>query len=127
MTEWLCSLSRSTKVLCLNIGATRHRMTLEKSLTAVCLKLPGRCILITCDVHRSLCVYGELSGGTVCQAGLLSKATASNSCQNNIGLSKLPPDSTLYHNDGYSFFFILRIDDIFKLKKKPTEWSQFIK
>jgi hypothetical protein len=74
-------------------------MTLGKSLTAVCLKLPGRCILITWDVHRSLwlvSVYGELSGGTVYQAGLLPKATASNSCQNNIGLSKLSPDSTLY-------------------------------
>jgi hypothetical protein len=37
-----------------------------------------------------------LSGGTLRQAGLLSRATASNSCRKNIRLSKLPPDSTLY-------------------------------
>jgi hypothetical protein len=44
-------------------------------------------------------VYGELkwlSGGTLCQADLLSGATASNSFRKNIGLSKLSPDSTLY-------------------------------
>jgi hypothetical protein len=30
------------------------------------------------------------------QAGLLSRATASNNCRKNIGLSKLSPDSNLY-------------------------------
>jgi hypothetical protein len=44
-------------------------------------------------------MYGELqrlSEGTLYQAGLLSRATASNSCRKNIGLTKLPPNSTLY-------------------------------
>jgi hypothetical protein len=53
----------------------RHRMTLDKTLTAVCLGSPGRCILITCDIYRRLwlvSVYGEFkwsSGGTLRQAG----------------------------------------------------------
>ncbi len=34
--------------------------------------------------------------GTLRQAGLLSRAIASDSCRENIGLSKLSPDSTLY-------------------------------
>jgi hypothetical protein len=38
-----------------------------------------------------------LRGGTLRQAGLLSRATASDSWRKNIGLSKLSPDSTLYH------------------------------
>ncbi len=37
-----------------------------------------------------------MSGGTLRQAGFLSKAAASNSCRKSIGLSKLSPDSTLY-------------------------------
>ncbi len=44
-------------------------------------------------------VYRELkwlSGWTICQASLLSRATASNSCRTNIGLLKLFSDSTLY-------------------------------
>jgi hypothetical protein len=71
MAEWLCCLARTTKVLCLNLGAIRYRVTLDKSLTAVFLGWPGRCILITCDIHRPLwvvSVYGELkwlSGGAV--------------------------------------------------------------
>jgi len=32
------------------------------------------------------------------QAGLLFRATASNSCRKNIGLTKPSPDSTLYRN-----------------------------
>ncbi len=44
--EWSCCLVRTTKVLCSNLGATRHRMTLGKSIAA------GRCIVITCDIHR---------------------------------------------------------------------------
>ncbi len=31
------------------------------------------------------------------QAGLLSRAAASNICRKNIGLSKMSPNSTLYH------------------------------
>ncbi len=44
-------------------------------------------------------VYGEfkwLTRNTLHRADLLYKATASNSCRKNIGLSKLPPDSTVY-------------------------------
>ncbi len=101
-TEWLYCLACTTKLLCWNLGTTRHRMTLDQSRTAVCLGSPGRCILITCDIHWPLWLvsaYGEikwLSGGTLHQAGLVSKATASNSCRKNIGLKKLSPDSTLY-------------------------------
>jgi hypothetical protein len=89
---------------------TTHRMTLDNSLTTVCLGSPGRYILITCDIHRSLwlaSVYGELkwlSGGTLSHGGLLSRATASNNCKKNIGVSKQSPDSTLYRKTGYSFF-----------------------
>ncbi len=36
-----------------------------------------------------------MSRGTLCQAGLLPRATANNSCRKNIGLSKLSQDSTL--------------------------------
>ncbi len=106
MPEWLCSLACTTKVLCSNLGAPRHRMTLDKSVTAVCLGLPGRCILITCDIHRT---YGELkrlSGGTLRQVGRLSRATARNSCRKNIALSKQSPESTLYRKAGYSFLFL---------------------
>jgi hypothetical protein len=54
MAEWLCSLARTNKVLCWNLGTNRHRMTLDTSLTAVRLGSPGRCILMTCDIHRPL-------------------------------------------------------------------------
>ncbi len=37
-----------------------------------------------------------MSGGTLRQAGRLSRATASNNCRKNIGLSKLSSDRTLY-------------------------------
>jgi hypothetical protein len=40
MAEWLCYLARTTKALPLNLGATRHRTTLDKSLMAVCLGSP---------------------------------------------------------------------------------------
>ncbi len=100
---WLSGcLARTAKVLCSNFGATRHGMTLEKSLTAVCLGSPGRCILITCNIRwplRLVSVYEDpkwLSGGTLFQVCLLSRATTSNSCRKNIGLSKLFPASTLY-------------------------------
>jgi hypothetical protein len=84
MAEWLCCSVRTTKVLYSNHGATRHRMTLGQSLTAVCLGSPGRCILIICDIHRP--------------------SVQSYSCREDIRLSKLSPDSTLYHKAGYSFF-----------------------
>ncbi len=45
MTDWLCCLTRTTKVRYSNLGATGHEMTLDKSLTAVCLGSLGRCIL----------------------------------------------------------------------------------
>jgi hypothetical protein len=104
MAKCLCCLERTVKVLCSNLRATRYRMILDKLLTAVCLGSPGRCILITCDIHRSLwlvSVYDELkwlSGEFLGQVGLLSGASASNSCRKKIGLSKLSPNSTLYHN-----------------------------
>ncbi len=37
MAECLSCLACTNKVLCVNLGATRHRMTLDKSLEAVCL------------------------------------------------------------------------------------------
>ncbi len=42
MAEWLCCLTRTTKVRCPNLGATRHGMSLDKLLTAVCRGSPGR-------------------------------------------------------------------------------------
>jgi hypothetical protein len=92
-----------------DLGATRHRMAWEKSLTGVGLGLPGRCILITWDIQRLLLLVivcrelKGLSGGTLRQAGLLSRTIANNSCRKNIGLSKLSPDSTLYRKVGYLF------------------------
>jgi hypothetical protein len=80
MAEWLCCLARATKVLCSNLGAIRHTSALLASMWLVS-------------------VYGELkwlSEGTLRQAGLLSRATASKSCRENIGLSKLSSNSTLY-------------------------------
>lgn len=45
------------------------------------------------SVYREFKPY---SGGTPCQAGLLSRGTASNTCTENIELSKLSPESTRY-------------------------------
>ena len=42
MAEWLSCLTHTHKVLCTNLGATRHRITLDKLLTAVCLGSPVR-------------------------------------------------------------------------------------
>jgi hypothetical protein len=39
MAERLCCSARTTKVLYSNLGAIKYRMTLDKSLTAVCLGL----------------------------------------------------------------------------------------
>jgi hypothetical protein len=103
MAEQLCRLACTTKALCSSLGATRYRMTLDKSITAVCLRSPRRYMLITCDIYRPLwlvSVYGEFkwsSGGTLHQTGLQSRAKASNSRRKNIELIKLSPHSTLYH------------------------------
>ncbi len=80
--------------------------------------------LITCDIHRPLWlvrVYGKLmssSEGTLRQGGLLSKATAINSCQKNLRLSKLSPDSTWYRKAEYSFFQVSSFDrNVFSIKQ----------
>ncbi len=51
----------------------------------------------------SQCVRGSCSDWA--EELCISRATASNSCRKNIGLSKLSPHSTLYRKAGYSFFF----------------------
>jgi hypothetical protein len=40
------------------------------------------------------------------QAGLLSRATSSNSCRKNMGLSKVTSDSNLCRKAGYSLFLL---------------------
>jgi hypothetical protein len=40
MAEWLSCSARTKKVLCSSLGAIRHGMTLDKSLTAICLGSP---------------------------------------------------------------------------------------
>jgi len=42
MAEWLRCLTCIHKVLCSNLGTTSHGMTLDKSLTALCLGSPVR-------------------------------------------------------------------------------------
>jgi hypothetical protein len=60
MAEWLCCLTRTNRVLCSNLGATRHRMILDNSLMAACLESLGRWILITFHIQRpSSLVCGE--------------------------------------------------------------------
>jgi hypothetical protein len=41
MAEWLCLLARITKILYSNLETTRHRMTLDKSLTIVSQRVRG--------------------------------------------------------------------------------------
>ncbi len=53
--------------------------TLDKSLTAVCLGSPGRCILITCDIHRSLWL---VDGQSVCTESSEELAPGRSSVQN---------------------------------------------
>jgi hypothetical protein len=77
-TLLLLSMACTIEVLCSNLGGTRDRMTLDKSLTAVCLGSPGRCILITCDTHGPFCSQLVIVVGQ------------------NSELSKLSSDSTLY-------------------------------
>jgi hypothetical protein len=48
------TISRTTEVLCSSLGVTRHRMTLDKSLMAICPRSSGRCILITGDLNQVL-------------------------------------------------------------------------
>jgi hypothetical protein len=80
-----------------------RRQQTDKSLAAVCLGSPGRCIMVMCDIHQLLWlvgVYAELkwlSGRTPRRVDLLSRATAINNFRKDIGLSKLSLDSTLYH------------------------------
>jgi len=94
--------SEISLIECILYVRTSVLPNLGKSRTAVCLGSPGRCLLITCDIHRPLwlvSVYGELkwlSGGTLRQADLLSWTKDSNSCRKNIGLLKLSSDSFLY-------------------------------
>jgi hypothetical protein len=63
MLEWLGCLAHTTQVRCSNLDATRDRVSLGTSVTAVCLGSPGLCTEFTCDIHRPLwvfSVYGEL-------------------------------------------------------------------
>jgi hypothetical protein len=57
MTEWLSCSTHTHKVLCSNLGTTSHRMTLDKSLTAICLGSPVRqhtdCVV---DIHQKALV-----------------------------------------------------------------------
>jgi len=77
-------------------------------------------------------VYGELkrlSERTLSQAGLLSRATASNSCREDIGLTKLSPDSTLYRKvaerRGILLPAYLKSNEIFNASKSICEVSPF--
>ncbi len=63
MAEGSCCFARTTKILCPKLGATRHGMTLGKSLATICLGSSGRCILITCDIHQILWL---VCGSSVC-------------------------------------------------------------
>ena len=110
MAEWL-SYS--------NTGTTRHRMTLNKSVTTVCLGSLGQCILVTCDIHQSLwlvSVYGKLkrfSGRLLYQADHLSRVTTSNSCREKISgfrnYLQTAPYTARYSKGGVFFFFFLVI------------------
>jgi hypothetical protein len=42
MDEWLSFSAHTAKVLCSSLDATTHRMTLDKSLTAICFGSPVR-------------------------------------------------------------------------------------
>jgi hypothetical protein len=80
----------------------RHQIcSVDKSLTAVCLGSITRTMHMDYVWHTptlviSQCVRGWLNERTLCQVGLFSRATASNNCRKDIGLSKLSVDSTLY-------------------------------
>ncbi len=123
----------TTKVLCSNLRGTRHRMTLDKSLTAVCLGSSGRCILITCDIHWLLWLVGvyekvkRLNRGILRQAGFLSRATTSNSCRKNIRLTKLSSDRTVYRKVAerrgiLSFLLSLLMSNLNALYVRRTEY-----
>ncbi len=67
MAEWLSCSARTPKVLCSNLGATCHGVTLGKLLTAIASDHPSDSTLLRCDIHQLLgasmwlvSVYGEL-------------------------------------------------------------------
>ncbi len=70
MAKWLSCWTHNTKVLCSNLVAPRHGMTVDKSLTAICVESPVRSRLIRsqkifkCDWRFSTytCSLNELSG-----------------------------------------------------------------
>jgi hypothetical protein len=119
MAEWLSYSTRSTRVLCLNLDAIRHGITLDRSLTAICLGSPVRShtdyewhIPAVVASMRLVSIYEKrnwLSGTTLRQTGLQSRATASSSCMKNIELPKLSQDSTLYRKvaEKLSIFLLL--------------------
>jgi hypothetical protein len=83
-------------------------------VTSSCLSLITRTMHTDYVWHTPTLVASQfgwelkwLSGGTLRQAGFLSRATASNSCRKNMGLSKLSLDSILCRKVGYSFFLFL--------------------
>jgi hypothetical protein len=98
MADWFCFLSCTTKILCLNLDATRHGMTFGQ-VTNGCLSQITRKIHTDYLVHTpGLLVSQCVRDAQVIErmnSGLLSRATASNSCRENIGLSKLTSGSTL--------------------------------
>ncbi len=103
MAKWLCCLPSTV------FEPRRHQPQNDLGLGS-----PERCILISCDIHRSLwsvCVYGELKGwseGTLRQADLLSRGTPSNSCRKNIQLSNCLQTApyTVKQPKGRVFFLI---------------------
>ncbi len=77
MATWLSYLALTTKVLYSNLG----------QLTNGCWSQ------ITRTMHTSALVASQYVRGALRQTGLLSRATASNSCRENIRLSQLCQDS----------------------------------
>jgi len=104
---------------------TRRRQTWNDfgQVTNVCLSWITRAMDTDYEGHAqalmaSMCWVGVdrelkwLSDGTLDQAGLLPRATASNSCRKHIGLLKLSLDSSLYlkiAERGVFFFFFFTI------------------
>ncbi len=57
MAKWLSCATHTHKVLCSNLDTTRHRMTPDKSLTAVCLgSLVGWRIDYVVDIQEMVLV-----------------------------------------------------------------------
>jgi hypothetical protein len=123
---------RTTKVRCSNL---RYGMTLYKALMAVCLGSTGRCLLMTCGIRQPLWLVSVcwelkwLSRGTLRQVGLLFRSTASNSCRETSGLSKLSAGSILY-SEVAERRDILLLNTWFLIRnfiKKPTEFNTVFK